>query len=161
MVKAYFTACEQAFPAQRAQLRRLSLALRRSGVERMEQLCAMQRAWPEGLLELRSIGAKSLPLIAAICAQYEANRTPSQGGTPLRETGMPSCRRRRRNPMTRRLLSMFCALALCLSLLPGTALAAEEVSYLAYSWNGSELTSETESVSDYAIPPSRSTASSP
>lgn len=51
--------------------------------------------------------------------------------------------------MTRRLLSMFCALALCLSLLPGTALAAEEVSYLAYSWNGSELTSETESVSDY------------
>ena len=39
--------------------------------------------------------------------------------------------------MTRRLLSMFCALALCLSLLPGTALAAEEVSYLAYSWNGS------------------------
>ena len=60
MVKAYFTACEQAFPAQRAQLRRLALALGRSGVERMEQLCAMQRAGPEGLLEIRSIGAKSL-----------------------------------------------------------------------------------------------------
>ena len=87
MVKAYFTACEQAFPAQRAQLRRLSLALRRSGVERMEQLCAMQRAWPEGLLELRSIGAKSLPLIAAICARYEENQKLSQGGTPLREPG--------------------------------------------------------------------------
>lgn len=41
MVKAYFTACEQAFPAQRAQLRRLALALGRGGVERMEQLCAM------------------------------------------------------------------------------------------------------------------------
>ena len=65
MVKAYFTACEQAFPAQRAQLRRL----------------AMQRAGPEGLLEIRSIGAKSLPLIAAVCARYEEERTLSQGGT--------------------------------------------------------------------------------
>ena len=87
MVKAYFTACEQAFPTQRAQLRRLALALCRGGVERMEQLCAMQRAGPEGLLELRSIGEKSLPLIAAICARYEANRIPSQGGAPLRQTG--------------------------------------------------------------------------
>lgn len=87
MVKGYFAACEQAFPAQCAQLRRLSLALRRSGVERMEQLCALQRAGPEGLLEIRSIGAKSLPLIEAVCARYEENRTPSQGGTPLRETG--------------------------------------------------------------------------
>ena len=43
MVKAYFTACEQAFPAQRAQLRRLALALGRGGVERMEQLCAAGR----------------------------------------------------------------------------------------------------------------------
>ena len=51
MVKAYFTACEQAFPAQQAQLRRLALALGRGGVERMEQLCALQRAGPEGLLE--------------------------------------------------------------------------------------------------------------
>ena len=87
MVKAYFTACEQAFPAQRSQLRRLALALGRGGVEHMEQLCAMQRAGPEGLLEIRSIGEKSLPLIAALCARYEANRTPSQGGTPLRQTG--------------------------------------------------------------------------
>lgn len=87
MVKAYFTACEQAFPTQRAQLRRLALALCRGGVERMEQLCAMQRAGPEGLLEIRSIGTKSLPLIAAICARYEENRTTSQGGTSLREPG--------------------------------------------------------------------------
>lgn len=88
MVKAYFTACEQAFPAQRAQLRRLALALCRGGVERMEQLCAMQRAWPEGLLELRSIGAKSLPLIAAVCARYEESKKIFQGGTPLGETGI-------------------------------------------------------------------------
>ena len=81
MVKAYFTACEQAFPAQRTQLRRLALALGRGGVEHMEQLCAMQRAGPEGLLEIRSIGTKSLPLIAAVCARYEEERTLSQGGT--------------------------------------------------------------------------------
>ena len=87
MVKAYFTACEQAFPAQRAQLRRLSLALRRSGVERMEQLCALQRAGPETLLKIRSIGEKSLPLIAAVCARYEENRTTSQGGIPMCQTG--------------------------------------------------------------------------
>ena len=61
--------------------------LRRGGVERMEQLCAIQRAGPEKLLEIRSIGAKSLPLIAAVCARYEENKTPSQGGAPLRETG--------------------------------------------------------------------------
>ena len=87
MVKAYFTACEQAFPAKRVQLRRLSLALCRGGVEHMEQLCAMKRAGPEKLLEFRSIGAKSLPLIAAVCARYTENRIPPQGGTPLRETG--------------------------------------------------------------------------
>ena len=81
MVKAYFAACEGEFPAQRAQLRRLALALGRSGVERMEQLCAMQRAGPEGLLCIRSIGEKSLPLIAAVCARYEEERTLSQGGT--------------------------------------------------------------------------------
>ena len=57
----------------------------RDGVERMEQLCALQRAGPERLLELRSIGAKSLPLIAAVCARYEENRTTSQGGARLRQ----------------------------------------------------------------------------
>ncbi len=53
--------------------------------------------------------------------------------------------------MKRRLLSMFCALALCLGLLPATAWAAEEVSYVAYSWNEdtSTLTSGTKSVTEY------------
>ena len=87
MVKAYFTACEQAFPAPRTPRRRLSLALRRSGVERMEQRCAIQRAGPEKLLEIRSIGAKSLPLVAAGGARYEENKPPSQEGAPLRQTG--------------------------------------------------------------------------
>lgn len=88
MVKAYFTACEQVFPAQRAQLRRLALALGRGGVDTMEQLCALQRAGPEGLLEIRSIGAKSLPLIEAVCARYEESKKIFQGGTPLGETGI-------------------------------------------------------------------------
>ena len=53
--------------------------------------------------------------------------------------------------MKRRILSIFCVLALCLTLLPGTALAADSVSYVEYSWNEerSTLTSETRSVSDY------------
>ena len=53
--------------------------------------------------------------------------------------------------MKRRILSIFCVLALCLGLLPGTAWAADEVSYIEYSWNEntSTLTSETKSVTDY------------
>ena len=53
--------------------------------------------------------------------------------------------------MKRRILSIFCVLALCLGLLPGTAWAAEGVSYVVYSWNEntSTLTSETKSVTDY------------
>ena len=87
MVKGYFAACEQAFPAQRAQLRRLALALGRGGVERMEQLCAMQRAGPERLLELRSIGAKSLPLIAAVALLWAGPLAFSVGRMLLTDGG--------------------------------------------------------------------------
>ena len=100
MVKAYFAACEPFFPQQRGELRRVALALCRGGVDTMEQLCALQRAGPERLLELRSIGEKSLPLIAAVCARYEENRAPSQGGTPLRQTG--SCLTQECPPALRR-----------------------------------------------------------
>ena len=86
MVKAYFAACEPFFPQQRGELRRVALALCRGGVDTMEQLCALQRAGPAGLLSIRSIGAKSLPLIAVICARYEENQILSQGGTPLCQT---------------------------------------------------------------------------
>lgn len=71
MVKAYFAACEPFFPQQRGELRRVALALCRGGVDTMKQLCALQRAGPKGLLEIRSIGEKSLPLIAAVCARYK------------------------------------------------------------------------------------------
>ena len=82
MVKAYFVACEPFFPKQRGELRRIALALCRGGVDTMEQLCTLQRAGPAGLLSIRSVGAKSLPLIAAICVRYEENRTTLQGGPP-------------------------------------------------------------------------------
>ena len=85
MVKAYFTACEQAFPAQRTQLRRLALAL---GPERRGAHGAAVRhaAGPgrEGLLELRSIGEKSLPLIAERSA-------PGMRKTEHHRKGVPPC----------------------------------------------------------------------
>ena len=71
MVKAYFTACEQAFPAKRTQLRRIALALCRGGVERMEELCRLYAQTPERLMEIRSIGTKSLPVIAEVCRRYQ------------------------------------------------------------------------------------------
>ena len=53
--------------------------------------------------------------------------------------------------MKKRLLSLLCVLALCLGLLPGTAWAAEEVSYVVYSWNEdtSTLTEKMKSVDTY------------
>ena len=71
MVKAYFTACEQAFPAHRAQMGWLSPALCRSGAE---QLCPpMSRTG--GTVRTPLHRGKSLPLISAVCVRYEENRT--------------------------------------------------------------------------------------
>ena len=62
--------------------------------------------------------------------------------------------------MKKRLLSLLCVLALCLGLLPGTAWAVEEVSYVAYSWNEdtSTLTSGTKSVTEYTTVTNSDTA---
>lgn len=63
--------------------------------------------------------------------------------------------------MKRRILSLFCVLALCLTLLPPiTASAADSVSYVEYSWNEgtSTLTPETKSVSGYTTVTSSDTA---
>ena len=62
--------------------------------------------------------------------------------------------------MKKRLLSLLCALALCLSLLPGTALAADSVSYVEYSWDEdtSTLASETKSVTEYTTVTNSDTA---
>ena len=60
--------------------------------------------------------------------------------------------------MKKRIFSIFCVLCLVLTMLPATALAADEVSYLAYSWDGSKLTSEMKSVTDYTLVASTDTA---
>lgn len=71
MVKEYFIACEQQFPEHRADLRRISLALRRAGVETMPKLYQMYTQSPECLLQIRSIGEKSAGLIGDVCRQYQ------------------------------------------------------------------------------------------
>ena len=62
--------------------------------------------------------------------------------------------------MKRRILSIFCVLALCLGLLPGTALAADSVFYVEYSWDEdtSTLASETKSVTEYTTVTNSDTA---
>ncbi len=73
VVKEYFIACEVWFPERKAELRRISLALRREGILTMEDLCARQRASPEQMTKIRDIGEKSAQLIAELCKQYEDN----------------------------------------------------------------------------------------
>ena len=40
-------------------------------VERMEELCRLYAQTPERLMEIRSIGTKSLPVIAEVCRRYQ------------------------------------------------------------------------------------------
>lgn len=79
MVKEYFARCEQRFPQQRAQLRQVSLALRREQISTMDQLCRLCRTAPAMLAEVRSIGTKRLGLIRQVCTQYEADRAAAPG----------------------------------------------------------------------------------
>ena len=71
MVKEYFIAYEQQFPDQRSELRRISLALRRNGIETMPELYQMYRDNRKQLLQIRSIGEKSVRLIGKLCSVYE------------------------------------------------------------------------------------------
>ena len=70
-LKEGFTAWEEKFPGKQAELRRISLSLRREGIVTMEALCQTQRENPEKIIEIRNIGKKSAELIAVICRQYE------------------------------------------------------------------------------------------
>lgn len=101
MVKEYFAACRGAYPEQRAELQRISLALRREGIHTMDQLCALQRAGPDGLLAIRDIGEKSLALIARVCARYETGKAMAQVGSAAdgkpSGAGAPVCRERGKN----------------------------------------------------------------
>ncbi len=81
MVKDYFARCEGRFPDKQAQLRQVSLALRREQVNTMEQLCRLCRSDPAALSAIGSIGAKRLGLIEQVCREYEADRlAPAQNG---------------------------------------------------------------------------------
>lgn len=78
MVREYFTACEQQFPEHRADLRRISLALRRGGVKTMSELCQMYTRCPESLLQIRSVGEKSVGLIGELCMRYAKTTTKQE-----------------------------------------------------------------------------------
>ena len=71
VLKDCFIAYEEWVPEKKAELRRISLALRREGILTMEDLCAIQRASPEEIIKIRGIGEKSALLTQAICKQYE------------------------------------------------------------------------------------------
>ena len=71
MVKEYFISYEQKYPEQRSELRRISLALRRNGIETMPELYQMYRYNRKQLLQIRSIGEKSVQLIGQLCSVYE------------------------------------------------------------------------------------------
>lgn len=77
MIKEYFARCEEKFPEQRAQLRQVSLALRREQIDTMENLCLLCRNTPGTLTAIRSIGTKRLGLIERVCTQYENDFYPT------------------------------------------------------------------------------------
>ena len=70
-IKKFFVLCEEQTSLKRTELRRASFALRRNGVETMEELCQMMENSPAQLSSLRDVGTKSLELIKEVCFIYE------------------------------------------------------------------------------------------
>lgn len=70
-IKQFFALCEEQTSLKHTELRRASFALRRNGVETMEELCRMMESSPEQLSSLRDVGTKSLELIKEVCFMYE------------------------------------------------------------------------------------------
>ena len=96
MVKAYFTACEQAFPAQRAQLRRIALALCRGGVERMEELCRLYAQTPERLMDGDSFHRHKK--LAGDCGSVQAvSKNGRRGRKTMKQPGSKPRRRQSRH----------------------------------------------------------------
>lgn len=69
-IKEYFKMCENNLPGKSTLLRRSCLALRRNGLETMEELCRLRLRSPELLDNLRGIGPKTASLIFQICDRY-------------------------------------------------------------------------------------------
>lgn len=75
----------------------------------------------------------------------------TEAETNCRRVWMP-VRLQRRNSMKKRILSLFCVLALCLTLLPITALAAQDpVWYIERDWDGSMVTEQTKTIDTYTL----------
>ena len=70
-IKNFFTLCEGQTSLKRKELRRASLALRRNGVETMDELCHMMENSPKQLSSLRDVGVKSFELIKEVCFIYK------------------------------------------------------------------------------------------
>ena len=85
MIKEYFARCEVRFPEQRAQLRQVSLALRREQIDTIEQLYRLFQNTPEALADIRSIGEKRLGIIERVCKAYEADCCPAAARQERRE----------------------------------------------------------------------------
>lgn len=84
MIKEYFARYEENSPEQRAQLRQVSLPLRRDQIDTMEHLCRLCRNNPDRLRAIRSISAKRLGLIEQVCRQYEKGHVPGVAVPDLR-----------------------------------------------------------------------------
>lgn len=70
-IKQFFALCEGQASLKRTELRRASFALRRNGVEEMEELCQIMENYPEKLSSFRDVGTKSFGLIREVCFIYE------------------------------------------------------------------------------------------
>ena len=71
MVKEYFIAYEQQFPELRSAQRTIPLSLFCNGIKTMPELYQMSRDNRKQLLQIRSIGEKSVRLIGKLCSVYE------------------------------------------------------------------------------------------
>lgn len=70
-LKKYFILCEGKNLANPTSLRRISLALRRNGIIKMDELYQMMENSPEQILDFRDIGVKSVDIIKEVCVLYK------------------------------------------------------------------------------------------
>lgn len=70
-IQDYFMLCEEKIPEKRTDLRRISFALRRGGVDTLEQLLAMYQQYPEEISKLRDVGTQSIVIINQVIQLLE------------------------------------------------------------------------------------------
>ena len=87
MVKAYFTACEQAFPAKRTQLRRLSLVLRRAEWSTWSSFAPYSGQDRKVVGNPINRGKEPAADCGGLRPDMKKIRHHHKGGAPLRQTG--------------------------------------------------------------------------